>query len=228
MSRIGFKAVVAYVPFKTFISAIEALENGIPQQIDTSVWPSYSGAIQSQLLNAFRFLGLTSDSGSPSADLKRLVQDKPNRKAHLRKILESAYKRIVDLDLTKVSPRHFQESMREYGMTGETHKKVVSFFVQAAKYTELPMSPLLRRRVRAGGRRAAAPSGGGTRTEVTVPESHPRSQEMSKTIQLKSTGRVTVNIEANFLEMETDDRHFVFELIEKLQKYEKQKQRKSS
>jgi len=222
-----FKRVVAYVPFKTFLSAIEALQHGIPQQIDTSVWPSYSGAIQNQLLNALRFLGLITDSGSPSADLKRLVQDKANRKVHLRKILESAYRRVVDLDLTKISPRQFQDAMRDYGMTGETHKKVVSFFVQAARYAELPMSPLLRRKVRTGSTRgqgrSAVAGDRGPRTEPPGSEPRTKSPEMSKTIQLKSGCRVTVSIEANFLEMETSDRQFVFDLIEKLQKYENRK-----
>lgn len=225
MNGMRFKRVVAYVPFKTFLSAVEALEHGIPQQIDTSVWPTYSGAIQNQILNAFRFLELISDSGNPSADLKRLVQDKANRRVHLRKILESAYKRIVDLGLTIISPKQFQEAMREYGMTGETHKKVVSFFVQAAKYAELPMSPLLHRKIRTVRTRRQARSAVSdkrTGTELSRSESRAKTPEVSKTIQLKNSGRITISIEANLLEMETGDRQFVFELIEKLQKYEKE------
>jgi len=44
------KMIVAYVPFKTFLAAIEAFERHMPTQIDSSVWPTYSGAIRSQLL----------------------------------------------------------------------------------------------------------------------------------------------------------------------------------
>lgn len=44
------KLTVAYAPFKTFLSAIQALEHGVPDTIDRTVWPSFSGVMQSQLL----------------------------------------------------------------------------------------------------------------------------------------------------------------------------------
>src|SRR2546427_1398283 len=137
------------------MSAIDPLERGrnIPDRLDTSVWPGYSTAIQSQLLGAFRFLGLIDDAGKPTSAFRTLVREKANRKAIMRRILESSYERIVGLGLTRISPRQFDAAMRQYGMTGETHKKVVSFFLRAAKYAELPLSPLLGKKVRAVGLR---------------------------------------------------------------------------
>src|ERR1700730_3645929 len=123
---------VPYAPFTTFIAAIEAMERGIHHRIDASVWPTYSKAIRSQLLGTFRFFDLIDKMGKPTGALKLLVQNKANRKVTLRRLLETGYSKVIALDLTRVSPRQFDEAMREYGMSGATHKKVVSFFLRAA------------------------------------------------------------------------------------------------
>jgi hypothetical protein len=220
---------VAYVPFTTFLSAIDALEKtpAIPHRFDTSVWPKYSVAIQSQLLGALRFLGLVDAESSPTAAFRALVRDKVNRKSSMRKILESSYAKIVKLGLTTISPREFDGAMRQYGMKGETHKKAISFFLRAANYAELPMSPLLRRKVRAGGpRRRGRISGqasGDPNPSSVVTLSAAGPQPISKTIRLRSGGSVTLNVDGSFLEMATNDRNFVFGLIDKLQEYEKSK-----
>lgn len=226
MAEANARGVVAYVPFTTFLSAISALEQRLPHAFDTSVWPKYSSAIQNQLLGTFRFLGLIDNSSKPTGSLKSLVQDKVNRRPILRNILESSYKRIVAMDLTKVSPKQFDKAMREYGMTGETNKKVVSFFLQAAKYAELPMSPLLGRKIRAVGsvrRKLIDVSPNGTQSVTARPlTSDPASLRTSKTIRLRNGGSLTLHVEGNFLEMGTDDRQFIFSLIDKLQEYERQ------
>jgi hypothetical protein len=214
--------VVAYVPFKTFLAAINGLERGIPHQIDTSLWPRYSRAIRSQLLGAFRFLGLIDNQGVPTAALKSLVQERTNRKAILRKILESSYGRIISLDLTRISPRQFDTAMRAYGMKGETHKKAVSFFLQAAKHSELPMSRLLGKRVRTVGSRRLARTGPVSNglPGLAIRASGDGPHQTSKTVTLNCGGSLTLNVDGNFFEMLEDDRQLVFELIDKLREYE--------
>jgi hypothetical protein len=190
-------------------------------RIDNSIWRTYSTAIQSQLLGSFRFLGLVDDSGRPTISLKRLVQDKPNRKAVLREVLESSYGRIVALDLTKVSPKQLDDAMHEYGMTGETHKKVLSFFLRAAKYAELPMSPLLGRKIRAGSRRRKRGSPIDQIPFATAlgPTPDGLSSKDSRTIRLRSGGAVTINVQGSLFDMPADDREFVLGLMDKLREY---------
>lgn len=219
------KNPVAYVPFKTFLAAVEGLERGIPHQVDTSVWPTYSGAIKSQLLGSFKFLGLIDDAGRPMPELKNLVEDKANRKAILRKILESRYSKVVGVGLAKMTPRQFEDLMREYGMEGSTHQKVVSFFIKAAKYAELPMAPLLGKKARSPTRKRKS---GGEETNGNRVE-QPDNQEMpgaatngrSKTVTLKSGGQLTLILSVNVFDLSSNDREFVFGMIDKLQNYEK-------
>lgn len=215
--------VVAYVPFRTFLSALVLFDRGIPERIDPSVWPTYSVATRSQLYGAFRFLGLIDGGGGPTAVLKALVHDKPNRKVTMRKILETSYARVVDLGLTSVSPRQFDQAMREYGMGGETHKKVISFFRRAARFAELPMSPLLGKKARVVGASRKRRRG---LSEIVAEKSvgsppHGSSLQLSKTVILRGGGSITVNIEGNVFELEARDRRFVFGLIDRLVGYQK-------
>ncbi len=215
------KNSVPYVPFKTFLAAIEGLEHGIPHQIDASFWPSYSGTIKSQLLGSFRFLGLIEDGGRPSASLKSLVEDKANRQAILRKLLETSYPKIVGVGLQQMTPQQFDELMREYGMHGATHDKATSFFLKAAKYAEMPMSTWLGQKTRASGSRKKrsefGAKGHDSIRDAILPPA--QVQGTSKTIELKSGGKLTLILSANVFDLNSDDREFVFGMIDKLQEY---------
>lgn len=198
-----------YVPFKTFLTAIESFERGLPNQIDRSVWPSHSGATQGQLLGAFRFLGLADEKDRPSGELRALVEGKQNRKTTLRRILEKSYRELVSLDLAKASPRQLDEAMRRYGLGGATHRKAVSFFLHAAGYAEAPLSPLLLRKTRVPGVRRLAPA-----PRVTA-------RGESRTIRLRSGGALTLVMDAKFLELAKEDREFVFSLLDQMAAYER-------
>ena len=50
--------------------------------------------------------------------------------------------------------------MRQYKVEGETHKKVILFFLQAARYSELPMSTFLQKHIRTvAGRKGRSSAG---------------------------------------------------------------------
>jgi len=199
-----------YVPFRTFFTALDGLEAGLPNRIDRSLWPSLSGAAQGQLLAAFRFLGLVDEDGSPGAALHELASNPETRRRGLRRILEKSYPDLIALDLAKTSPRQLEEAMRRYGFTGATLRKAISFFLQAASYAELPMSVLLRRKTRrAGARRAGARS---APARVSGAE--------SRTIRLASGGSLTLVMDVKFLELRREDREFVFELLDRMASYE--------
>jgi hypothetical protein len=214
------KRVVAYPPFATFLSAIEGWSAGLPHRIDTSLWLSYSPAIRAQLVGAFRFLNLIDAEGKPSDTLKAMVRDKTNRKAILREVLRTSYSRITSLDLTKISPRQFDLEMRKFGMKGETHKKVVFFFLKAARYAELPLSPLLGRKTRGATRKLTREVG-----PAPTGSPHPISaQRTSERILLKSGGVITLDFEGNILDLDHNDRSFFFHLFDKLREYRKDNQ----
>jgi hypothetical protein len=206
------RPVVPYVPFKTFVAALDTLEAGLPNQLDRSVWPSYSGAIQGQLLGAFRFLGLMDESNCPTPALGELVSKRGARRELLRGLIERHYRTLVALDLTRTSPRQLDEAMRQYGLSGATHKKALSFFLQAAQFAGLPLSVLLRAKTRTaafGHKRAAA---------AAVPDAP--APALSRTVRLRSGGTLTVTASLDLFALGGEDRKLVFDLIDRLQEYE--------
>jgi hypothetical protein len=202
---------VPYVPFRTFLAALETLERGCPNQLDRSVWPSSSGAIQGQLLGAFRFLGLMDEAQCPSAELRELIGKKESRRPLLRRILEKNYATLVAMDLSRTSPHQLEEAMRQYGLTGATHKKALSFFLQAAQYAGLPLSVLLRAKIRG--------SGGGPRQRRAPAVEAVAAIAAGKTVHLKSGGSVTLTTAVDLFSLNAEDRKFVFELIDRMQEY---------
>ena len=213
----------SYLPFKTFISSVEALEQGLPKKLDRTIWRSQSGIIQSQIMMALRFFNLLNEQDEPTPALHRLVEGREKRKEHIASLLQYAYKSIIDHDLTKMTPRMLEEAMNQYNVSGDTRRKAIGFFLRAAKFAEIPMHPLLLGQIR--------DTGNGTRKKRPkvakpgeVPITSPPFSESSstpgptrKTIPLTSGGSITLEIAANPFLMSGTDRTFVFEaLVENL------------
>jgi hypothetical protein len=213
-----------YVSFKTFLSAIEALEHGLPNQIDRSVFPSLSGVVQSQLLGAFRFFGLIGSDGKPTRDLHGLVENKADRKQQLRKLIERSYPQLVALGLEKASPNSLDAEIRNFEVTGNTLVKVKTFFLQAAKYAEIPLSPYLQKvtRTSAPRKRRGLPGrsredigGNGSLLQNVLPAGGP-----TKTIQLDNQITLSLGASADLFTMTSADRTFVLGLLDQMEKYE--------
>jgi len=221
------KTPAAYLAFKTFMSAFDVFDHGLPHKVDRSMWRNQSGVIQGQIMMAFRFFGLIDEHDAPRDALKRFVANRDKRKEYIGALLHYSYKHILDRDLTKMTPKLLSEEMDSFSLTGDTKRKATAFFLQAARFAELPMHPLLQAQTRMpalpGARKKRKGSGGNskpTATDVSVGSSPPppsaRDGE-TKSIRLKSGAVVTLKVSANWLELPADERKFVFELIDLLQ-----------
>jgi hypothetical protein len=137
------KTVPPYVPFKTLKTFLESLRVAIPSRIDRSVMASMSGATQSQLTSALRYLGLVSENGIPSERLTQLVHaEGAEWQQKLRELLTDKYSFLFgDFDLTRATSRQFEEAFNATGTSAETAKKCMGFFLSAAKDADLKLSP---------------------------------------------------------------------------------------
>jgi hypothetical protein len=102
--------------------------------------------------------------------------------------------------------------MRQYGLSGATHNKALSFFLQAAQFAGMPLSVLLKAKTRtaAFGHKRAAPAAAATETPAAL----------SKTVRLRSGGTLTVTASLDLFSLGGEDRKLVFDLIDRLQEYE--------
>src|SRR5579872_6781248 len=102
----GTTSTPVYVPYATLISALDNLKkHGIPgtAKIDKTLWDNQSGAIQGQLLLAFRFLGLIDAQDRVLPTLPPLVEaSTEDRKPILKKIVEEKYHKVLALDLNTI------------------------------------------------------------------------------------------------------------------------------
>jgi hypothetical protein len=218
------RVVAPYLPFKTFLSAFDVFEHGTPHKVDRSLWRNQSGVIQGQIVMALRFFRLIDENDAPHPALDRFIANKDKWKEFIGVLLHASYQQILDRDLTKMTPKLLSEEMDAYGLTGDTKRKATVFFLQAVRFAELPMHPLLQTQTRLptsnGSRKKRKVQSGNVRqSEIetpTLPPSPDKSGE-TKSVRLKSGAVITLKISANWLELPPEERKYVFELIDLLQ-----------
>jgi len=144
--------VPVYLSFATFKSAVQNLRtHGLPAKIDKTAWHSRSGADQSQILSAFKFLGLIDSEDNTQEILRKLVAAKEgtaDEKGVLENILRTRYGKVFDLDLKAATPAALEEKIGAYGTTGATRDRAVRFFVRAALYCGIVLSGRLTANIR--------------------------------------------------------------------------------
>ncbi len=133
-----------YVAFRTFTNFLDWLgEVGVPTRMDRTFWgQKLSGVSGAQVMAALRFLGLLSDDDRPDPYVESMAKDSAQRKTILRELLRSHYEPALrELNLERATPGELREKFGIYGLQGDTLRKAVAFFVHAAQYAELPLSP---------------------------------------------------------------------------------------
>lgn len=145
-----------YLSYRTFRNWLEGQKAGTHARIDRTVLRNMSGMIQSQLLSALRNLGLTDADGKPTQQLEKLsMSDGPERQKILREVLKSSYPFMFSegFNLQTATPGMIKEQFEGAGVSGDTIRKCVSFFLFAARDAGLQLSPSVktpRRVVRRG------------------------------------------------------------------------------
>jgi hypothetical protein len=151
-------ATPPYVPYATFISALDALRShGIPAsgRIDKTIWESQSGSIRGQLILAFKFLGLIDDNNRVLPALPPLVTAATpvDRKPLLKKLIEEKYREVIALNLLTISPGQLDDAFRKLGISGSTLKTATRFFIKACSELGIPIAQRFSERTRATGPR---------------------------------------------------------------------------
>jgi hypothetical protein len=219
------KRVPPYLPFKTFLGSLDALSHGVPPKIDRMLWRSQSGVTQGLIMNAYRFLGLVEDDDSANEYLERLVGS-GTRGKEMRATIEVQYDDILSKhDLTKMTLKMLEDEFEKiFSVSGGTKQKAITFFLKAAKFADMPLSPYLSSLLRATRKKRGSRQRqeNGTMEQIHVPFAPVQSPEAASrhSVRLISGGRLTVSITANPFKMPQEDRQFVFSIIDQLQKYE--------
>lgn len=131
----GEKLTAVYIPFKTFVSSLVPLKEGVPPKLDRTAW-RYSHIVNGQVLSAYKFLGLVAPDGTTRPTLKALVDkglETQEGKDLFAVLLKERYPKVIALAAQNDTIANFQAAMRELGVSGTTLEKAIRFWVDAAK-----------------------------------------------------------------------------------------------
>jgi hypothetical protein len=221
------KLIPPYLPYKTLMGSLENLAQGIPPKLDRSIWKNQPGTVQSQILSAYKFLGLMNDSTEPTEMLRVLVEHRSSPTPVMKHLIEDKYKAILDkhpLNTMTITMLN-NEFEVAFQVDGETKKKGIRFLLQAAKANGFVLSKFLldQTRVSSGPRKKRGTmrdsEQGGTDGEDDA-ELENTSTGTKKTIALRSGGQLGISLSVDLFALSVSDRKFVFSLIDSLQEYE--------
>ena len=221
--EVAASPVPPYLSFATLLNQIERMEReGIPGRIDPSYLVGMAGGTRNQFKMGLRSLGLIDESDHATDALIQLASKPEERPEILAEILRDRFPRLVGLG-ENATRGQLDEVLSEYGLGVDTRRKATSFFVAAASYAGIPLSPHIRpakgvnsagaqRRVKRPRKKAATPPTSTAQPVATQGNTH--------SLTLRSGGQVTLSVSVNVMELSVHDRNFVFHLIDKLREYE--------
>jgi hypothetical protein len=181
-----------YIAFRTLMNLIQRLrDEGLPPQLDRSFLTGSEGG-KTQLLNALRAFELIGSNGEVLPKLEALVKAEPSeRKRLIRGIFEERYPEPIRLGGINATQMQLEDAFRTYGVTGDTLRKAVAFFLKGAEYTGIPVSQHFRTpQVRRPGgttrtRRQPPP---GQQNNDTPPTQHTTSRMMTVSVPTALAG----------------------------------------
>lgn len=212
------KAAAAYVPFKTLLTATDALAtNGVPKKLDRSAFPSFSGSMKSWIISAFEFIGFIDESGNVQPLLQRWIDAGDGRKGIMREIVTSKYVDLVALAEENGTPDQMRKEIEKLGVSGTTSQKAIRFYIAASEYAGLTVPPTWKKaRVSVGnGKKAKNPND----TSKPKRAARPPAQPYESIILEGDAGTVSLTIDANLMALSSGDRDWLFALIDDFHLY---------
>jgi hypothetical protein len=203
-----------YVAFDGVLSEVDRMDRGgIPDRFDRKYLADKADGTQFQYRQGFRDLGLTTDEDHPTPLLATLVDaNQTDRRELLGKIMSDRYPELTGLPPDASMDDFFTVLIEQYGVNSDQQRrKMLTFFVKAADYAGLPISPGIRpTKARTGPRkprrsgRTGAPAKRSRKTTARTPATHPDQGEQTANamgaqrhdISLGDVGSVSVVMDA--------------------------------
>ncbi|HEX9495346.1 MAG TPA: DUF5343 domain-containing protein [Candidatus Limnocylindria bacterium] len=134
-------AAPPYVPFKSLTNFIEKTPpQTLPPQVDRDYFHSMAGGQRWPFMAALKWFGLIKEDGTVEPSLIDLVDNPTTRKDHLSQIIRSRYQWLDALNQKKATMGALKAAFAEH-TKGSTQKKAIRFYLQAAQYAGITISP---------------------------------------------------------------------------------------
>ena len=100
-----------------------------------------SGGYQSQVIAALRWLDLIGENGEIKPILVGLATTPDQRPQVIGELLRTHYQSVFALSNSNGTQCQLEEEFRKFGVSGSTLRRAVAFFLHAARYAEISVSP---------------------------------------------------------------------------------------
>ena len=135
---------IAFITFMRFLQRMAETPDELPGRIDASVLKNMSGAGQSQLLIALRYFGLViGEDDSSTERLSQVVRmNESELRSWLAEAIENRYGSAMELSRESGTGKQLGELFEtEFSYRGSTRDKAIRFFLQAAQFSGINVSP---------------------------------------------------------------------------------------
>jgi hypothetical protein len=130
-----------YLPWTTFQNITDELRGkGLPGKLDRTAIQGKSGSTQAHYLAALRFFDMIDSGDHPTERFKAYVANVDQRKTMMAGMLKDKYAAALALGTSSTSAQ-LATQFREYGLEGETGRKAIAFFLNAARFGGIQVSP---------------------------------------------------------------------------------------
>jgi hypothetical protein len=129
-----------YIAWRTLLNLFEKLESNQPPQIDKT-FLSGSNQSRTQTMNALKSLELIEEDGSLTPAILSIVEAGTERPKAVRELLSRFFEEPIRLGSVNGTQQQLDQAFSDYGISGSTLRKAASFYLKAAAYAELPLSP---------------------------------------------------------------------------------------
>lgn len=133
----------AYTSFATLISTADRMkeQGGAPSRVDRSYLSKLPGGAQTIFMASCKSLGLIDDGLVPTPRFEALIDAAPSeRKRIVGEILREHYSGPLGLG-ERATQQQLEEEFRKLNVTGSTMRKAVGFFLNAASFAGIAVSP---------------------------------------------------------------------------------------
>jgi hypothetical protein len=168
-----------YTSFQTMLNLLDRMaeEGGVPARLDGSYLTNLPGSVQATMKQSMKALDLIDEDLRPTEALIELVENPDERKSILSGIIREKYAGPLTLD-KRATTAQLEGKFREYGIRGSTTRKAIAFFLSAARYADIPISPHFRiPKITPGERK--------TRTKPEIPNQQPAQNQQRDKIKIE-------------------------------------------
>jgi hypothetical protein len=129
-----------YTSWKTVFNLLARFEGdaALPPRIDRSVLGGSEGQ-KTQTMAGLRFLGLIRENGQVTPLFQQLVNNEKDRPQIMRGILEEVYPEAIKRGKENATTKQLEETFT--GLSGDTLRKAMTFYLHAAKFAGVKVSP---------------------------------------------------------------------------------------